>query len=104
MTLQYVADEVGRLGEARQQAGDKLKAPTSMTHTTLSRIERGLQPYNQVLLEILAEIYQTDVASLITRDPKDGPGIWSIYFKLSPSKRRQMAEIAETIHRADAER
>jgi transcriptional regulator with XRE-family HTH domain len=42
-----------------------------MSHAQLGRIERGLQPYNQALLEGLAKLYETSVASLIERVPEE---------------------------------
>lgn len=99
LTLEEVAERIGLLGEQRRQMGDALTAPTSITHASLSRIERGLQPYNQVLLEILAEIYQTDPASLLMRDPGDPDGLWSIHDQLRPVERVQLVEIAKTIKR-----
>ncbi|UPT53153.1 hypothetical protein [Synechococcus phage Ssp-JY42] len=103
LTLEEVAERVGILGEARRETGDALNAPTSITHASLSRIERGLQPYNQVLLELLAEIYQTDISSLINRDPSDPEGIMSIWDTLKPVERVQLVEIAKTIKRTGTE-
>ena len=68
LTLEQAADRVARVSEARADL-DAYARPMSMTHATLSRIERGRLPYNQALLEILAEVYRTDRASLIMRDP-----------------------------------
>ncbi len=39
------------------------------THATLSRVERGKQPYNQNLLEMLAAKLRTNVASLLRKAP-----------------------------------
>jgi hypothetical protein len=39
----------------------------------------GLQPYNQELLEALAELYRTDPASLIMRNPADPDAMWSLW-------------------------
>lgn len=58
-----------------------------LSHSTLSRIERFEVPYNQALLEVLAEVYSTDPASLIMRDPTDPEGIWSIYDKVPETER-----------------
>lgn len=74
-----------------------------MTHATLSRIERGKLPYNQHLIELLAEIYMTDVASLLMRDPNDPDGLWTIYDALTAPERRQVVEIAKTIKRTGTE-
>jgi transcriptional regulator with XRE-family HTH domain len=103
LTLEEVAERIGILGEGRREAGDALNAPTSITHASLSRIERGLQPYNQVLLEMLAEIYRTDPASLLMRDPSDPDGLWSIHDQLRPVERVQLVEIAKTIKRTGTE-
>lgn len=58
-----------------------------LTHSTLSRIETFKVPYNQRLLEVLAEVYRTDVASLIIRNPADPEGIWSIYDQIPTPQR-----------------
>lgn len=79
---------------------EQLAERIGMTHATLSRIERGKQPYNQVLLESLAEALQTDVASLLIRDPADPDGIWSIWEQASRGQRRQLVDIAKTLLRA----
>lgn len=71
----------------------------TMTHATLSRVERGLLPYNEHLLEVLAEIYQTDIASLLIRNPGQQDAIWDIWAQLAPVQREQVVEIAKTIKR-----
>src|SRR5689334_18893146 len=50
-----------------------------MSHSQLSRIETYKQPYNQELLEALAELYMCDVVDLLIRDPSDPEGFWSIW-------------------------
>lgn len=79
-----VGDRVVAEGEER----DLRKIGVS--YSTLSRIERGDVPYNQNLLELLAEAYNTDPASLIMRDPSDPEGIWSIYDQI-PQEQRPVA-------------
>jgi transcriptional regulator with XRE-family HTH domain len=39
-----------------------------MSHSQLSRIETYKQPYNQELLEALADLYMCDVVDLLIRD------------------------------------
>jgi len=88
LTLEAVAERVGILGaERRDAADDPLSSPKKFTHASLSRIERGLQPYSQPLLEILAHIYMTDPGSLIMRDPSDPEGLWSIWDRLPTNQR-----------------
>lgn len=78
------ADRIGVEGEEVNL--DKI----GLSHSTLSRIENFRVPYNQQLMEVLAEVYRTDVASLIIRNPADPEGIWSIYDQI-PAPQRQTA-------------
>ena len=68
-----------------------------ITHASLSRIERGLQPYNQRQLEAIASELLTDPASLLMRNPQDPDGIWSIWDQAKPGEKRQIVEIAKTL-------
>lgn len=78
MTLEVVAHELG------------------MSHSQLSRIERGQQSYNQDLLESLAEIYGCDVVDLLISDPKDG-GMWTLLRRATPEDRRRIVAIADAM-------
>ena len=98
LTLEQAADRVERAAEARADA-DPSTRPIGMTHATLSRIERGKLPYNQVLLELLAQVYRIDRASLIMRDPSDPDGLWSIWEQLKPRERAQAVEVLKALHR-----
>ncbi len=101
LTLEQVAERVERLSEERANADPSTRA-ISMTHATMSRIERGKIPYNQLLLELLAEIYRTDRASLIMRDPADSEGLWSIWEQLKPTERAQAVEVIKALRRTGA--
>lgn len=79
LTLERLADRVGT------------------SHASLSRVERGLQPWNQRLLYALAEALQTDWQSLLMRDPTDPEGIWSLWDQAKPIERRQIVETAKII-------
>ncbi len=68
-----------------------------MSAATLSRIENGKQPYSQPILEIAADAYGTDVASLLMRDPRDPEGIWSIWDKASQGERRAIVDVAKVL-------
>ena len=85
MTLEVLAERVGeRIG--------------GMTHASLSRIERGIQPYSQPILEAIAEeLTGGDVASLLMRDPSDPNAIWSIWDQAKPGERQMIIDIAKTI-------
>ena len=76
---------------------EALAERVSMTHGNLSRIERGEVPYNQVLLERLAEELRCDPVDLLIRDPSDPGGLWSVYDQLTPSQREQGAQMLRII-------
>lgn len=83
--------------ELRRLSLEKVAAKVGSSHSTLSRVERGLQPYNQLLLEDLAELFRCDVADLLIRHPSDPEGIWSIWDGLSPPQRRQAIAVISAI-------
>lgn len=68
-----------------------------VTHGYLSKVERGKQPYNQELLEALAELYNCDVVDLLIRDPSQQEGIWSIWEQAKPGERRQIESVAAAL-------
>lgn len=69
------------------------------THASLSRIERGLQPYSQPILEAIADALQTDEGSLLMRDPKDSEALWSIWDQASKVERELITNLAKTVRR-----
>lgn len=76
---------------------EQLAERIGMTHASLSRVERGLQPYSQPMLEAIAEELMTDPASLIMRDPTDPEGIWSVWDQAEPGERALIVDLAKTI-------
>jgi len=76
---------------------ERLSDRLGITHASLSRIERGLQPYNQPLLEGLAKHLNTDTASLLMRDPSDPEGIWSIWDQANTPTRAQIVRLARAL-------
>lgn len=68
-----------------------------MSTAQLSRIESGVQPYTQDVLESAAEALRTDPASLIMRDPEADEPIWSIWDQAQPGERRQIVEVAKAL-------
>lgn len=90
------------LRQWRKQAGKTLEAVAEhlhMSHSQLSRIERGKQPYNQELLEALADLYMCDVVDLLIRDPSDPEGMWTIWEKAKPGQRRRIVAVADALLR-----
>lgn len=78
-------------GYTLEQAAERV----GMTHQNLGKIERGKVPYNEVLLDILTEVYRTDRGSLIMRDPTQKDSFWSIYDQLAPPERQRLVERVE---------
>jgi len=80
---------------------DRLVDPATfepmLTPTSLSRIERGLQPYSQPVLEAIADALGCQPADLIMRNPKETEAIWSIWEVLRPAQRKQAIEFLKVI-------
>jgi transcriptional regulator with XRE-family HTH domain len=72
---------------------DELAGNLKLAGASLSRIERGLQPYTQATLEAIADALACDPADLLMRDPTQDQMIWSLWDKLSDAKRRQAVKI-----------
>lgn len=81
----------------RQKTLEQVAEHLHMSHSQLSRIETYKQPYNQELLEALAELYMCDVVDLLIRDPLDPEAIWSLMDRAKPAQRQQIRAIAETL-------
>lgn len=84
LTLERLADRVG------EKIG-------GFTHASLSRIERGLQPYSQPVLEAIGEALSTEPASLLMRNPQDPEGIWTVWDRAKVGERRMIVDIAKTV-------
>jgi transcriptional regulator with XRE-family HTH domain len=80
-------------GLSLERAGARI----GMTHGNLSRIERGLQPYDQRILEAMADAYQCEVPDLLIRDPSDPEGIWSIWETVPPVERPRAIKILKAL-------
>ena len=79
----------------------ELEKGMTLSVSQLSRIERGEQPYNQDLLEALADIYGAKrEADLIIRDPTDPQGIWSIWDQIPETQRPQAMAVLEALRKA----
>jgi len=95
-----MANKPHHLREWREHRGKTLVQVAEflhMTHGTLSRVERGKVPYNQKLLEALAELYICDPADLIMRDPTDSAAIWTLWDHAKPLDRAKIVSVARTI-------
>lgn len=68
-----------------------------MSGAQLSRVENGKSPYTQDFLELAAEAYLTDVASLLMRNPEAPEALWSIWDHAKPGERRMIEDLARTV-------
>lgn len=78
---------------------EMVAAELHISQPQLGRIEKGQQPYNQDLLEALADLYGCTVADLLMRNPAEPDAIWSIWDQAKPGQRRQIVEVAKTLVR-----
>jgi transcriptional regulator with XRE-family HTH domain len=76
---------------------DQLAERVPMDKSNLSKVERGILPYNQEMLERLADALMTDPASLLMRDPTRADAIWSIWDSASPGERTQIENVAAAL-------
>ena len=78
-------------GYTLEEAGEAV----GISHAQLGRIERRLQPYNQGLLEALAELYGTEPASLVMRNPKEPDAMWSLWDQAKQADRDETVRFLE---------
>lgn len=85
--------------EKRGMSLSELADRVPMDKGNLSKVERGLLPYNQEMLERLSDALQTEPASLLMRDPTDSEALWTLWDKAKPGVRAQITEVAAAIIR-----
>ncbi len=76
---------------------EKLADQVGITHGNLSRVERGLRPYSQTLLEALSDALKTEPASLLMRDPHDAEGVWTVWEKIPTTERARAIEVLKAL-------
>lgn len=82
-------------GLSQEQLADRLETSVA----SISRIEKGTQPYTQDVLEALADALMTDPASLLMRNPEDPDAIWSIWERAKTGERHLIEELARSVVR-----
>lgn len=83
--------------EHKQMTLEAAGEAVGLSHAQLGRIERRLQKYNQELLEALAELYGTDPASLIVRDPTAPDAMWSLWDQAKAGQRQEIEQYADFV-------
>jgi len=84
MTLETAAARVADLAISRGLDLNSKKIPTS--HAAISRLESGKSGYDEVTLELLAEVYGCHPLALLSRRPTDPPTIYELYDQLTQSE------------------
>lgn len=91
LTQEQLADAVGAYLVERELA-------EGYTHATIGRLENGLVRYTQPVMEAIADALRTNVASLITRNPKTDPeGMWELWDGANAADKAKIVEITKTI-------
>lgn len=78
---------------------EQLAERIGMSHQNLGKIERYKVPYNEELLDHLAEHLRCEPGDLIIRDPSQTEAIWSIWEQLAPADQVRVVEVAKTFKR-----
>src|ERR1700733_11479422 len=86
----YIAQWRDHRGLTQEQLAGRLE----MTQRHLSMLENGKRGYTQETLEAVAHALQTDVASLLMRNPADPDAIWSIWDQAKAAEREKIEEYA----------
>lgn len=80
---------------------EQVAAELHITQPQLGRIERGDQPYNQDLLEALAEIYGCEPDELIWRDPTKEGEVVDMVKRLDDKRQAQIAAFIRALEETD---
>jgi transcriptional regulator with XRE-family HTH domain len=83
----------------RELTQEQLANRLDTTKANISRIENLKQGYTQDFLEVCAKALNTDVASLLMRDPSDPEAIWSIWERAKAGEKKQILEVAKALLR-----
>lgn len=87
-------EEVGEdLKERIQKLPHSARYRLGRTHGNLSRIERGLVPYSQPLLELLADIYHAGKPEALLRDPNVIAPIEELWNQVPESERGRLYDV-----------
>ncbi len=76
---------------------EQLAERIGIARSYLTKIERGTRRYDQPFLEAAAEALRCGPGDIITRDPSEPEGIWSIWDTLSPHQRQQAVAVIRAI-------
>lgn len=92
--LRQWREEAGKR-RGREYTLEEVGEAVGISHAQLGRIERRIQKYNQVLLEKLADLYGTEPASLLMRDPSKPDSMWSLWDQAKEAERQETEKFLE---------
>jgi transcriptional regulator with XRE-family HTH domain len=87
--------------EHRNLTLESVSEKMGISHGQLSRIERGLSPYSQHVLEVAAAEYGCTVQDLLTRQPDEAEDLISLVGQLNPQQRRRAARLIDALREED---
>lgn len=83
--------------EFRGLSLEELAQAAGMVKGNLSKIERGINPYTQIRLELLAKRLECTPADLLSRPPGVAPELETMLHSATPEQRSQLNAIAEAL-------
>ena len=96
LTQEGLAERLEWLAQDPRFINDKNVQSMGKTQGNISKLENGTQRYDQVTLEMLAEIYGTDPGSLIMRNPLDQQAVYSVWDSIPKERREQALRVLMT--------
>lgn len=96
---QYRRTFIREWREFRGLSQERLAERVGMTPGLISQLETRKAPYNQPLLEAIADALLCDPVDLLIRNPLDPEGVWSVWDSVDPTQRKQAIEILKTFKR-----
>lgn len=89
----------------RQASGlslDQLAEKAGVDKGNLSKMERGILPYNQDVIERVADALGLAVGDLIEREPNRSPALFTTLKKATPEQVRLIERMADAIVNGDS--
>jgi transcriptional regulator with XRE-family HTH domain len=83
--------------EHRGLSQDQVAEAIGISKASVSRVENGITPYTQDVLEAYARVLGCTVADLVSRPPSDPEGLWAIWDRLRAEDRRRAVVILRAL-------
>jgi transcriptional regulator with XRE-family HTH domain len=83
--------------EHRGLSQDQVADAIGISKASVSRVENGITPYTQDVLESYARVLECTVADLVSRPPSDPEGLWAIWERLRAEDRPRAVAILRAL-------